>query len=155
MVGTGRRTAEARAGALEGDLLLDEGLSPDDLIFRLTSLDTESTTSRAGTRVVDSGDVIVTDGHHGEAEVNFSATEAKAASLLGPNADVPIVTVSGVDYYEFILDVNEADQKGIGKYISLDEVQIFVGGTHVGGFDDLYALESAGRLDRLLADASS
>lgn len=33
--------------------------------------------------------------------------------------------------------------------------QIFVGGTHVGGFDDLYALESAGRLDRLLADASS
>lgn len=29
--------------------------------------------------------------------------------------------------------------------------QIFVGGTHVGGCDDLYALESAGRLDPLLA----
>lgn len=29
--------------------------------------------------------------------------------------------------------------------------QIFVGETHVGGFDDLYALESAGKLDALLA----
>lgn len=30
--------------------------------------------------------------------------------------------------------------------------QIFIGGTHVGGCDDLYALDSAGRLDALLAD---
>jgi glutaredoxin 3 len=30
--------------------------------------------------------------------------------------------------------------------------QIFVGTTHVGGCDDLYALDSAGRLDPLLAD---
>jgi glutaredoxin 3 len=29
--------------------------------------------------------------------------------------------------------------------------QIFVGATHVGGFDDLAALERAGRLDPLLA----
>ena len=29
--------------------------------------------------------------------------------------------------------------------------QIFVGGTHVGGCDDLYALEEAGKLDPLLA----
>jgi len=29
--------------------------------------------------------------------------------------------------------------------------QIFVGDTHVGGCDDLYALERAGRLDPLLA----
>ncbi len=28
--------------------------------------------------------------------------------------------------------------------------QIFIGGTHVGGCDDLYALEDAGRLDPLL-----
>ncbi|MEM7295517.1 MAG: glutaredoxin 3 [Pseudomonadota bacterium] len=28
--------------------------------------------------------------------------------------------------------------------------QIFVGSTHVGGCDDLYALESAGKLDALL-----
>jgi len=28
--------------------------------------------------------------------------------------------------------------------------QIFIGGTHVGGCDDLYALDGAGRLDPLL-----
>ena len=28
--------------------------------------------------------------------------------------------------------------------------QIFIGATHVGGCDDLYALEQAGKLDRLL-----
>ncbi|MGE8355728.1 MAG: glutaredoxin 3 [Microvirgula sp.] len=31
--------------------------------------------------------------------------------------------------------------------------QIFVGDTHVGGYDDLAALERAGKLDLLLADA--
>ena len=29
--------------------------------------------------------------------------------------------------------------------------QVFIGATHVGGCDDLYALEEAGRLDALLA----
>ena len=29
--------------------------------------------------------------------------------------------------------------------------QIFVGSTHVGGCDDLYALERAGKLDNLIA----
>ncbi len=29
--------------------------------------------------------------------------------------------------------------------------QIFIGETHVGGCDDLYALEQAGKLDALLA----
>ncbi len=31
--------------------------------------------------------------------------------------------------------------------------QIFIGATHVGGCDDLYALEQAGKLDALLAEA--
>ena len=31
--------------------------------------------------------------------------------------------------------------------------QVFIGSTHVGGCDDLYALEEAGKLDRLLAEA--
>jgi glutaredoxin 3 len=31
--------------------------------------------------------------------------------------------------------------------------QIFIGDTHVGGSDDLHALEAAGKLDALLADA--
>lgn len=29
--------------------------------------------------------------------------------------------------------------------------QIFINGTHIGGCDDLYALDSAGKLDALLA----
>ena len=32
--------------------------------------------------------------------------------------------------------------------------QIFVGESHVGGYDDLYELDRAGRLDPMLADAS-
>jgi glutaredoxin 3 len=32
--------------------------------------------------------------------------------------------------------------------------QIFIGDTHVGGCDDLYALEHAGKLDALLAGSS-
>ncbi|CAM3383222.1 glutaredoxin 3 [Paracoccus nototheniae] len=32
--------------------------------------------------------------------------------------------------------------------------QIFVGQTHVGGCDDLYALDRAGKLDALLKDAA-
>jgi glutaredoxin 3 len=31
--------------------------------------------------------------------------------------------------------------------------QIFIGTTHVGGCDDLYALDDAGKLDPLLTDA--
>ena len=31
--------------------------------------------------------------------------------------------------------------------------QIFIGGTHVGGCDDLYALDAAGQLDSMLESA--
>lgn len=30
--------------------------------------------------------------------------------------------------------------------------QIFINDRHIGGYDDLYALDSAGKLDQLLAD---
>ncbi|MDE2623878.1 MAG: glutaredoxin 3 [Betaproteobacteria bacterium] len=33
--------------------------------------------------------------------------------------------------------------------------QIFINDTHVGGYDDLVALDQAGRLDPLLADSTS
>lgn len=33
--------------------------------------------------------------------------------------------------------------------------QIFIGDTHVGGCDELYALDRAGKLDELLSTASS
>ncbi len=33
--------------------------------------------------------------------------------------------------------------------------QIFIGATHIGGCDELYALEEAGKLDALLAEAEA
>jgi glutaredoxin 3 len=33
--------------------------------------------------------------------------------------------------------------------------QIFIGATHVGGYDDLYALDRAGKLDPLLGALAS
>ena len=33
--------------------------------------------------------------------------------------------------------------------------QIFIGATHVGGYDDLYALDQAGKLDPLLGTSES
>ncbi len=45
-------------------------------------------------------------------------------------AGVPVTTISNVEYRQFLLDVNEADQgPASGRFISLDEVQVFVGGT--------------------------
>jgi len=48
------------------------------------------------------------------------------------------------------------DPQGRGRMIArangrMTVPQIFIGSTHVGGFDELYALERAGELDRLLA----
>ena len=44
------------------------------------------------TRAVDAAQVIVTDDHHVEAEVDFPATEERALAVLGPNGTVPVVT---------------------------------------------------------------
>ena len=45
----------------------------------------------------------------------------------------------------------EMEMKARGRYTV---PQIFIGERHVGGCDDLYALERAGELDPLLADAA-
>ncbi|SMX32488.1 glutaredoxin 3 [Maliponia aquimaris] len=59
----------------------------------------------------------------------------------------------GVDYSE--IDVMREPQR---RSEMMDRArgrhtlpQIFIGETHVGGYDDLYALERAGKLDALLA----
>jgi glutaredoxin 3 len=61
----------------------------------------------------------------------------------------------GVDFHEIDVSGNRDVRKqmieranGRGTY-----PQIFIGSTHVGGCDDLYALEAAGKLDPLLAEA--
>lgn len=64
-----------------------------------------------------------------------------------------LLTQKGVEFHEInILGEPELKaemiQRANGGYTV---PQIFIGATHVGGCDDLYALEQAGKLDPLLA----
>lgn len=58
----------------------------------------------------------------------------------------------GVTYNEIDASAGEMRQAMIQRANGRMTVpQIFIGPTHVGGSDDLYALEQAGKLDALLA----
>jgi glutaredoxin 3 len=64
-----------------------------------------------------------------------------------------LLTQKGVAFTEFDISRDPAlrqtmMQRAHGRHTV---PQIFVGGTHVGGCDDLYAMERAGKLDPLLA----
>jgi glutaredoxin 3 len=64
-----------------------------------------------------------------------------------------LLTRKKVDFTEFDVATDPAlrqemfDRAGAGSTFP----QIFIGGTHVGGCDELYALDREGRLDSLLA----
>jgi len=57
----------------------------------------------------------------------------------------------GVDWLEILIDI-EPDKKAemMAKFGRHTVPQIFIGETHVGGFDDLQALDQSGGLDPLL-----
>lgn len=57
----------------------------------------------------------------------------------------------GVDWLEILIDI-EPDKKAemMAKSGRHTVPQIFIGETHVGGFDDLQALDQSGGLDPLL-----
>ncbi len=58
----------------------------------------------------------------------------------------------GVDYTDISITAdNVRRQEMIERSGRTSVPQIFIGETHVGGFDDLYALEKSGELDALLA----
>jgi glutaredoxin 3 len=64
-----------------------------------------------------------------------------------------LLTRKGVPFSE--IDVT-GDREGRSRMVErangrMTVPQIFIGATHVGGFDDLYDLDRAGRLDPLLA----
>jgi glutaredoxin 3 len=69
---------------------------------------------------------------------------ARAKSLLGKK---------GVDYEEVdvMMDTKARDQMVDRSGGARTVPQIFVGDIHVGGSDELYALEREGKLDALLA----
>ncbi|HEX3935904.1 MAG TPA: glutaredoxin 3 [Xanthobacteraceae bacterium] len=67
-----------------------------------------------------------------------------------------LLTRKGVDFHEIDATGNgairtEMMQRANGRSTF---PQIFIGSTHVGGCDDLYALDDAGKLDPLLAQAN-
>ena len=63
-----------------------------------------------------------------------------------------LLTKKGVTFNE--IDVSEGGEKQAAMAERANGrssvPQIFIGGTHVGGCDDLYALDRAGKLDPLL-----
>jgi glutaredoxin 3 len=63
-----------------------------------------------------------------------------------------LLTLKGVEFSEINIAAHpdrrpEMERRAGGRRTV---PQIFIGDTHVGGCDDLYALESAGRLEALL-----
>jgi glutaredoxin 3 len=65
-----------------------------------------------------------------------------------------LLSNKGVQYEEVLVDV-DCDRRGEMLQRSNGRrtvPQIFVGDTHVGGYDDLAALDRAGRLDPLLRE---
>jgi len=65
-----------------------------------------------------------------------------------------LLTRKGVRYDEVMVDGNDELRADLMRRTGRRTVpQIYIGDTHVGGFDDLAALDRAGRLDPLLQDA--
>ncbi len=66
-----------------------------------------------------------------------------------------LLTAKGIDNIEKIrVDLDPAQRAAMMEKTGRRTVpQIYVGDTHVGGFDDLNALERAGKLDALLQAA--
>ena len=63
-----------------------------------------------------------------------------------------LLTRKGVAFEEIDVTSDRDGEAAMVKRAGRTSVpQIFIGPTHVGGCDDLYALEQAGRLDPLLA----
>ena len=60
----------------------------------------------------------------------------------------------GLSWNEIRIDTNPAEREAmVAKARRTSVPQIFVGETHVGGYDDMMALHRAGRFEPLLAGA--
>jgi len=64
-----------------------------------------------------------------------------------------LLTRKGIDFHEIDVTADRDMREQMIKRAngSTTVPQIFIGAAHVGGCDELYALEEAGRLDPLLA----
>ena len=66
-----------------------------------------------------------------------------------------LLSRKGVEFHEIDVTTNRDERQAMIERANgrTTYPQIFIGATHIGGCDDLYALEQAGRLDPLLAEA--
>ena len=64
-----------------------------------------------------------------------------------------LLEAKGVEYKEIVVDFGGPDKEAMIQRANgrMTVPQIFVGDCHIGGCDDLFALERAGRLDELFA----
>jgi glutaredoxin 3 len=64
-----------------------------------------------------------------------------------------LLTKKGVNYTEYSIDGDEAARSKMAQraHGRRSVPQIFIGDRHVGGCDDIYALDAQGKLDELLA----
>ncbi|MDB9373245.1 glutaredoxin 3 [Nodularia sphaerocarpa] len=62
----------------------------------------------------------------------------------------------GVDFTEYCIDGDEAERAKMSERANgrRSLPQIFINDYHVGGCDDIHALESEGKLDELLASGA-
>ena len=84
----------------------------------------------------------------------MAKVEIYSSALCGfCRAAKQVLTSKGVEFDEYSVDmrpaVREEMMKRAGGRTSVP--QIFVGGTHVGGFDDMMELEADDKLNELLA----
>ncbi|WP_315790504.1 glutaredoxin 3 [Fischerella sp. JS2] len=63
----------------------------------------------------------------------------------------------GVEFIEYSIDGDEAARNKMAQRANgrRSVPQIFIDNVHVGGCDDIYALEARGQLDNLLASSNS
>ncbi|MDJ0620145.1 MAG: glutaredoxin 3 [Calothrix sp. MO_192.B10] len=68
-----------------------------------------------------------------------------------------LLTNKGVDFIEYCIDGDEVARGKMAERANGKRSlpQIFINDAHVGGCDDIYALEYQGKLDELLTSASS
>jgi glutaredoxin 3 len=65
-----------------------------------------------------------------------------------------LLSRKGISFHEIDASGNREIRKVMIKRANGRDTfpQIFIGPTHVGGCDDLYALDAAGKLDQLIAE---
>jgi len=63
-----------------------------------------------------------------------------------------LLTKKAIEFQDIVITDDAAKLAEMQQRSGSHQVpQIFIGDTHVGGFDELYALDKSGELDKLLA----